>query len=84
MGRVSVSFFVEPIYHNDFSWGKINHNQTKKLINLVQSTMVKGTPIAVNKLPRINGGANIENIIENKLNIANKLRSKIFFFFSFK
>ena len=43
--------------------------------------MAKGTPIAVNKLPRINGGANIENIIENKLNIANKLRSKIFLFF---
>ena len=53
----------------------MNHNQTKKLINRVQTT-VYGVPIDDNKLPNIKGGAKTQNKIEAKLKIAKKPLNK--------
>jgi len=58
------------------SIGLMNHNQTKKLINRVQSTTVKEDPFDDNKLPNIKGGAKTQNKIEAKLKIAKELLNK--------
>jgi len=58
----------------------MNHNQRKKHIIRDKSTIVDGTLIAVNKLPRIKGGAKIQSKMHAKLKIAKDPLSKIFLF----
>ena len=54
---ISLNFFYQDLpLKQCIGLIKNTHN---KLVNLVQSIIIKGNPIAFNKLPNINGGKKI-------------------------